>query len=440
MHEVLISYSTKDKKWADAACSVLEARGIRCWIAPRDIVPGTEWGEAIIAGIDGSKVMVLIFSTSANESAQVRREVERAISKGLTVIPCRIENVAPVGAMEYALGNTHWLDAFTPPVESQMQRLAASVQALLPRAASRISSSRPVTLGPAGAKEEVFPGTKPIRRWPKGRRLAAAAAGASLLVLLGVALAVALWPHKDAPSEPIDGMSASMGELAPAAGHEGAKKRAKKPGRPMKKALAATSRTDSGSEADYDSLATGRWVAMALSEDDLHKIEQSGLKAPKYSNGVLECNNCGVMFPGISAKDAIIRVQMNKKPAKIAAGVHLHLVLRRSDTSFVQAWCNGDGWFGIDSNRRERSPSYKGLGKCKLSGQYQGRFFEFALAAKDNTLTLYVNGRKELEVRDDLSIEDHGGIGLGARECQGSFRNIEIQTLDNAAADATTQR
>jgi len=42
-------------------------------------VPGTEWGAAIIAGIDACKVMVLIFSSSANESPQVRREVERAI-------------------------------------------------------------------------------------------------------------------------------------------------------------------------------------------------------------------------------------------------------------------------------------------------------------------------------------------------------------------------
>src|ERR1700683_1072090 len=101
MHEVLISYSKKDKKWADAACSILESRGIRCWIAPRDIVPGTEWGASIIAGIDGCKIMVLNFSSSANASPQVRREVERAISKGLSVIPCRVEDVTPDGAMEY---------------------------------------------------------------------------------------------------------------------------------------------------------------------------------------------------------------------------------------------------------------------------------------------------------------------------------------------------
>jgi hypothetical protein len=130
-HEVFISYSTIDKNWADAACAVLERHRIRCWIAPRDIMPGTEWGASIIAGIESCQVMVLIFSTHANESAQVRREVERAISKGLTVLPFRVEDVRPAGSMEYALSNTHWLDAFTPPVARQMTMLAETVQNLL---------------------------------------------------------------------------------------------------------------------------------------------------------------------------------------------------------------------------------------------------------------------------------------------------------------------
>jgi len=132
-HDVFISYSSKDKKWADAACAVLEKHRIRCWVAPRDITPGTEWGAAIISGMDASKIMVLIFSAHANESAQVRREVERAISKGLVVLPFRVENINPAGAMEYALSNTHWLDGFTKPVERQFDLLAKSVESLLAR-------------------------------------------------------------------------------------------------------------------------------------------------------------------------------------------------------------------------------------------------------------------------------------------------------------------
>src|ERR1700728_4624379 len=61
-HEVFISYSSKDKQWADGACAVLEKHRIRCWVAPRDITPGTEWQASIMKGLNESRIMVLIFS------------------------------------------------------------------------------------------------------------------------------------------------------------------------------------------------------------------------------------------------------------------------------------------------------------------------------------------------------------------------------------------
>ncbi len=39
-YDVFISYSTPDKVIADAACATLEQRQIRCWMAPRDVLPG----------------------------------------------------------------------------------------------------------------------------------------------------------------------------------------------------------------------------------------------------------------------------------------------------------------------------------------------------------------------------------------------------------------
>ena len=74
-HEVFISYASLDKAAADAACAALEAKGIRCWIAPRDIRPGTDWSEAIIDAIDVSKAFLLVFSSHADASQQVKREV-----------------------------------------------------------------------------------------------------------------------------------------------------------------------------------------------------------------------------------------------------------------------------------------------------------------------------------------------------------------------------
>src|SRR5215470_2595518 len=129
--DAFISYSSADKPTADVACAVLEAAGVRCWVAPRDISPGREYAAAIIDAIDQCRVMVLIFSSSANDSSQVRREIERAASKGVAIMPVRIEKVMPTKSMEYFLGDIHWLDAMTPPIENHLQQLAVTIKAIL---------------------------------------------------------------------------------------------------------------------------------------------------------------------------------------------------------------------------------------------------------------------------------------------------------------------
>jgi hypothetical protein len=131
-YDVFISYASKDKVIADAVCARLEASGIRCWIAPRDITPGTSYGEAIIEAIHGARVMVLVFSSHANSSGHIPKEVERAVSNGVSIIPFRIEDVAPGKSLDYFIGSVHWLDAMTPPMEKHLDDLASTVHKLLP--------------------------------------------------------------------------------------------------------------------------------------------------------------------------------------------------------------------------------------------------------------------------------------------------------------------
>jgi len=233
-YDVFISYSTRDKQWADAACAVLERHRIRCWIAPRDITPGTEWGASIISGMDASKVMVLIFSAHANESAQVRREVERAIGKGLIVLPFRVENVNPVGAMEYALSNTHWLDGFTPPMEQKLDFLANSVQAL--RGEDRGGVDQRAT-PPATTASLTPPPPSPRRH---ALLLLLVALGASVLTLMIVAGLFVMFRGRTA---------ASIDEAAPQTDQDRVQGRwqvvdaVRKSGRPTTKQLAASRET-----------------------------------------------------------------------------------------------------------------------------------------------------------------------------------------------------
>jgi hypothetical protein len=130
-HDVFISYSSHDKATADAVCAVMEHRGIRCWMAPRDVQPGQDWATSIIQAINGAKVFLLIFSGFANESGQVKREVERAANRNLPIIPFRIADIAPNETLEFFISSPHWLDAFTPPLHNHAERLAETVERLI---------------------------------------------------------------------------------------------------------------------------------------------------------------------------------------------------------------------------------------------------------------------------------------------------------------------
>lgn len=140
-HDVFVSYSHKDKPVADAVVADLENKGVRCWFAPRDMTPGTSWGDAIIGAIEASKIMVVILSANSNQSRQVVREVERAVANGVIIIPFRIEKIDPTGAMAYFLSTEHWLDAITPPLEEHIEKLGNTVQLFL------AEGGRPVTEG-----------------------------------------------------------------------------------------------------------------------------------------------------------------------------------------------------------------------------------------------------------------------------------------------------
>jgi hypothetical protein len=169
-------------------------------MAPRDIVPGADWGESIIDAINDARAMVLVFSSNANDAQQqIKREVERAVNKGMPVIPFRIENVMPTKSLEYFLSTPHWLDAFTPPLDEHVRQLADSIKRLLGKQAA----DRPVLTKPApsvmpslaslahhhasGGGEGFKIGGMPVADWIKMPKNAAIAGGAALVLL------VALW-------------------------------------------------------------------------------------------------------------------------------------------------------------------------------------------------------------------------------------------------------
>ena len=98
-HDVFISYASKDKILADAVCATLEGRRIRCWIAPRDIMPGMDWSDAIIDALTSAQVFVLLLSETWQD------ENERMVADRETGYP--IYRVAACEATEGFLAAVH---------------------------------------------------------------------------------------------------------------------------------------------------------------------------------------------------------------------------------------------------------------------------------------------------------------------------------------------
>lgn len=196
-HDVFVSYSSKDKAVADAVVSALENSGLRCWVAPRDVKPGAEWGDSITNAINACKLVILVFSGHSNQSKRVRDEIYYVISEEKIILPFRIENLDPTGSMRLHLSSRHWLDAYQPSWQAHINRLVGSAadslgrELVLPAAQE---AAPPPVAGAGQLPSQAVTGAGPVPAQPTpvakqgGRRIWVwIAAGLGLLLILALA-------------------------------------------------------------------------------------------------------------------------------------------------------------------------------------------------------------------------------------------------------------
>jgi hypothetical protein len=126
---IFISHSSRDQKVASTLCEALEARGLRCWIASRNVDPGENFQESIVKAIRAARVMVLVFTKNANNSGEIKKEIALASQHELVVIPVRIDDVVPNDALAYELATRQWIDLFHD-WERAIERLTARIAAV----------------------------------------------------------------------------------------------------------------------------------------------------------------------------------------------------------------------------------------------------------------------------------------------------------------------
>ena len=153
--DVFISHSSTDSKLAYAMCDYLEEKGIRCWIAPRDVQGGTEYAEAIIMGIRNCKIMVVLFNKNANDSIYVKNEVERAFNYKTILIPFKVDQTTPSATLELFLGSVHSLDATKGSPEDHFDLLYKNCERILGKK-ERVIEEKPILPVNTETKERVI--------------------------------------------------------------------------------------------------------------------------------------------------------------------------------------------------------------------------------------------------------------------------------------------
>lgn len=126
-YDVFVSHSSADAALAMEFVDTLESMGLRCWIAPRDIAPGSEYGSEIIRGLRQSKHLVMLLSEESRQSRHVRAEVERAVNLRHPVYCVRLADIDLGDELEFFLSMVQSVDAFGPDRYPVWTRLAQAI-------------------------------------------------------------------------------------------------------------------------------------------------------------------------------------------------------------------------------------------------------------------------------------------------------------------------
>src|ERR1700685_4564582 len=125
--DVFVSYASQDAAVANSIVENLEQRGLKCWIAPRDVKPGAQYADAIVRAINEAKAVVLVMSASAVASSHVGKEIERASSKHKPIIAFRIDAAPLNHALEYFLSESQWIDVPALGMPAALAKLKEAV-------------------------------------------------------------------------------------------------------------------------------------------------------------------------------------------------------------------------------------------------------------------------------------------------------------------------
>ena len=127
MKAAFLSHPSAISVEANLLVTALEDRGVKCWIAPRDIPPGSHYGEEIVAAIRETEAFVILISADSSRSPHVLRELELAVNLHKSIIPVRLDDAPLSDSLTYHLTTVQWVTTDRAELRADSGKIAEKI-------------------------------------------------------------------------------------------------------------------------------------------------------------------------------------------------------------------------------------------------------------------------------------------------------------------------
>jgi hypothetical protein len=143
-----VSHSSNDVEVAMELVESLENSGKKCWIAPRNIAPGSDYPTELVRAIKRCKCIIVLISESANRSDPVKRELELAYRYNKPIFPVRLEDVPPGPELEFFVSSLQWVDVWQGHLKDYVGFISQAIsEGTLPAEAFKAAPKRKLRIG-----------------------------------------------------------------------------------------------------------------------------------------------------------------------------------------------------------------------------------------------------------------------------------------------------
>ena len=163
---VFLSHASENRDEANDLVDLIEAKGMKAWIAPRDVRPGFDYSEELQHALENCAAFVVLVTEHANTSPYVRAETEMAFSNQKPMLPVRLADIAAGPGLAFFLKIRHWTDAWGPNRDAALARLVLELQTLTGTAPSWAPKVGPPPAEPPAAPPAPPPAPPPAAQPP----------------------------------------------------------------------------------------------------------------------------------------------------------------------------------------------------------------------------------------------------------------------------------